>query len=142
MVPNCGVCGQFSGRVSEKSVQFRGLDRRGGSEIIETGVSDVFIGECCGLDVIEGAREERSQRPYQRYLNNTPNGGLRYVMLVEISIEPEAVELVSSFDPISLNTETEVIELDGRACLAITGDRLPETIRERVLGEVNQRAQI
>jgi len=135
MVSNCEICGQFTGRVSKESVRFRGIDKRGETEIIETGVSDVFIGECCGLELIEsdGVPEDRQ---YQSYLNGADDGELRYVLLVDRaeSVEPSTVEVVTSSSAVVASTSE--IELEGTAEVPITGCRLPESVREHLIGKI------
>lgn len=134
MVSNCEICGQFAGRVSEKSVRFRGIDKRGETEIIETGVSDVFIGECCGLELME-SDGDRADRQYQSYLNGADDGELRYVLLVDRAelVEPDTVEVVSSAGVYASSTE---VELDGTAEVPIIGSRLPDSVDEHLIGKL------
>ena len=134
MVSNCGICGQFTGQTAEKTVRFRGLDKRDGIERVETDVSDVFIGECCGLDVIESDDTNRNDRSYQRYLNGTDDGEFRYVMLVQQSVPPTEIEVVKSMGV--FGGKTENVEVDGKAERPILGSRLPEAVKEYIIGKM------
>jgi len=133
MVANCGICGQFTGQTAEKTVRFRGLDRRDGIERVETGSTDVFIGECCGLDEIESGDTHRDDRSYQRYLNGTDDGEVRYVMLVQESVPPTEIEVVKSMSV--FGGKTENVEVDGVAERPILGSRLSETVKEYFVGK-------
>jgi len=135
MVSKCGICGQFTGQTAEKTVRFRGLDKRDGIERVETGVSDVFIGECCGLGEIESDGTHREEGSYQCYLNGTGEGGLRYVMLVQESVPPTEIEAVASVSPFGSTTQT--VELDGDMERPIPGSRLPETVKEHFVGKIS-----
>jgi hypothetical protein len=109
MSETCEVCGQFTGRTASFDLWIRGLDRRGEGDRIEIDVSDVSVGECCGLDVLQGPDETRVDRSYQRYLNSTPDGELRYVVMIR--------------DEIETDSDTDTVQLHP-----ITGNYLPESI--------------
>lgn len=134
MVSNCGICGQFTGQTVEKTVRFRGLDKRDGVERVETGSTDVFIGECCGLDLIESDDTDRKARSYQRYLNGTNDGEFRYVMLVRESVAPAEIEVVTSMS--MFGGVTENVEVDGDTERPVLGSRLPETVKEYLVGKL------
>ena len=144
MVANCGICGQFSEQMAEKTVWFRGLDKRGETKKIETGVTDVFIGECCGLGLVESDDIHRDERSYQRHLNGVADGDLRYVMMVEESVPPAEVEVVADVGvdeggflvPSVRNESTKTVETSGVAYRPILGRRLPETVRQYVIGKI------
>jgi len=134
MVSNCGICGQFAGQAAEKTVRFRGLDKRDGIEKVETGSTDVFIGECCGLDVIESDGSPRVDLTYQSYLNGAADGEIRYVMLIEESVpstEIEIIESVSMFDE-----STATVEVDGVAERPVLGGTLPDTVKDHFIGKI------
>ena len=135
MASKCGICGQFTGRTAEKTVRFRGLDKRDGIERVETGSTDVFIGECCGLDEIESDGAHREEGSYQRYLNRADDGKLRYVMLVQESVPPTEIEAVGSVSLFGSTTQT--VELDGVMERPITGCRLPETVKQYLVGKIS-----
>jgi len=135
MVSNCGICGQFTGQTAEKTVRFRGLDKRDGVERVETGSTDVFIGECCGLDLIESGEGDGEGRSYQRYLNGTGDGELRYVMLIEESVPPTEIEVVESVSIFGGSMAT--VEVDGVAERPVLGSRLPETVKEYFVGKMS-----
>jgi hypothetical protein len=128
MVDNCGICGQFTDRTIKKSVRIRGLDRRDGIEKLETGIIEVTAGECCGLAELESALDERDRPTYQRHLNQTPEGEVRFVVLVSEEIEEAAVEQV--MDPSSARPVTEQLKLEGAVEVPIRGERLPETFKQ------------
>jgi len=135
MVANCGICGQFTGQTAEKTVRFRGLDKRDGIERVETGSTDVFIGECCGLDEIESNDTHREARSYQRYLNDTDDGEVRYVMLVQESVPPTEIEVVKSMSMFGGTKES--MEVEGEAERPILGSRLPDTVKEYFVGKMD-----
>ena len=134
MVANCGICGQFTGQTAEKTVRFRGLDRRDGIERVETGSTDVFIGECCGLELIESGETDGEARSYQRYLNETADGELRYVMLIEGTAPPTEIEAVDSVS--MFGTSMKKVEVEGVTETPITGSRLPDTVKEYFVGKI------
>ena len=134
MVSNCGICGQFTGQTAEKTVRFRGLDKRDGVERVETGSTDVFIGECCGLDKIESDDTHREDQSYQRYLNETADGELRYVMLIEGSAPPTEIEAVDSVGPFGSSMKT--VEVEGVTERPMAGSRLPEAVKEYFVGKI------
>ena len=90
MSETCEVCGQFTGRTASFDLWIRGLDRRGEGGRIEIDVSGVSVGECCGLAVLQGPDETRVDRSYQRYLNGTSDGELRYVVMIRDEIETDS----------------------------------------------------
>ena len=55
MSETCEVCGHFSGQTVSFDLWIRGLGRRGEGDRIETGVSGVSVGECCGLGLLQGS---------------------------------------------------------------------------------------
>ena len=116
MSETCEVCGQFTGRTASFDLWIRGLDRRGEGDRIEIDVSGVSVGECCGLGVLQGPDETRVDRSYQRYLNGTPDGELRYVVMIR--------------DEIETDSDTEEVEIDANTVQLhpITGNYLPESI--------------
>lgn len=131
MSDQCDFCGQFSSYASEKTVYFRGLDKRGEIERIEIGSTDVFIGECCGLDLIESDEIHWEERSYQSYLNGVGDDDIRYVMLVEESVPTREVEIASTD-----RESTTTMETNGVVQRPILGRRLPETVREHVIGKI------
>jgi len=136
MASNCGICGQFTGQTAEKTVRFRGLDKRDGIERVETDVSAVSVGECCGLGKIESDDTHREDRSYQRYLNGADDGELRYVMLVQESVAPTEIEVIESVNAFSESRAT--VEVDGVAERPILGSRLPETVKEHLVGKIDR----
>ena len=113
MSETCEVCGHFSGQTASFDLWIRGLDRRGDGGRIEIDVSDVSVGECCGLAVLQGPDEARVDRSYQRYLNSTSDGELRYVVMIR--------------DEIETDSDTDTVQLHP-----ITGNYLPESIDDYV----------
>ena len=134
MVSNCGICGQFTGQRVKKTVRFRGLDKREGIGKIETGSTDVFIGECCGLDVVNSDGSHRSDLTYQSYLNEAIEGEFRYVMLIEESVPSTDVEIVESAS--IFGESTAAVELDGIVERPVLGSRLPETVKDYLIGKL------
>ena len=113
MSETCEVCGQFTGRTASFDLWIRGLDRRGEGDRIDIDVSGVSVGECCGLAVLQGPDETRVDRSYQRYLNGTSDGELRYVVMIR--------------DEIETDSDTDTVQLHP-----ITGNYLPESIDDYV----------
>jgi len=113
MSETCEVCGHFSGQTASFDLWIRGLDRRGEGDRIETDVSGVSVGECCGLGLLQGSDETRVDRSYQRYLNGTSDGELRYVVMIR--------------DEIETDSDTDTVQLHP-----ITGNYLPESIDDYV----------
>ena len=117
MSETCEVCGQFTGRTASFDLWIRGLDRRGEGDRIEIDVSGVSVGECCGLAVLQGPDETRVDRSYQRYLNGTSDGELRYVVMIRDEIE----------------TDSDTTQFRH----PITGNYLPESVDGYVFGEID-----
>jgi len=118
MSETCEVCGQFTGQTASFDLWIRGLDRRGEGDRIEIDVSGVSVGECCGLGVLQGPDETRVDRSYQRYLNGTSDGELRYVVMIR--------------DEIETDSDTDTVQLHP-----ITGNYLPESIDGYVFGKID-----
>ena len=113
MSETCEVCGHFSGQTASFDLWIRGPGRRGEGDRIETDVSGVSVGECCGLGLLQGSDETRVDRSYQRYLNGTSDGELRYVVMIR--------------DEIETDSDTDTVQLHP-----ITGNYLPESIDDYV----------
>ena len=66
--------------------------------------------------MLQGSDETRVDRSYQRYLNGTSDGELRYVVMIR--------------DEIETDSDTEEVEIDANTVQLhpITGNYLPESI--------------
>ena len=104
MSETCEVCGQFTGRTASFDLWIRGLDRRGEGGRIEIDVSGVSVGECCGLGLLQRPAR-RVDWSYQRYLNGTSDGELRYVVMIRDEIETDS-DTTQFRHPITGNRET------------------------------------
>jgi len=116
MSETCEVCGQFTGRTASFDLWIRGLDRRGEGGRIEIDVSGVSVGECCGLGLLQRPAR-RVDWSYQRYLNGTSDGELRYVVMIRDEIE----------------TDSDTTQFRH----PITGNYLPESVDGYVFGEID-----
>lgn len=132
MSRQCEICGRFSGHVLEKTVRFRGVDRKAGNGKIKTDSRDVFIGECCGLDHIESGEVSRPARSYQRHLNGTGEGEVRFVLLVEESVPTEEIEIVNP--EASGGGSMATVETSGVSERPVLGCELPESVKNYFIG--------
>lgn len=135
MSETCGVCGQFTGQTESFDLWIRGMDRRGETDRIEMDVSGVSVGECCGLGVLDKPEEERVDRPYQRYLNETPDGELRYVVMVRDDVDAEDIEIeaVSGYG----HVQNVSISPSSVRLHPVIGKQLPESMDGYVLNKVD-----
>jgi len=137
MSNQCKICGQFSSQASQKTVKLRGMDRRNESRKVEFDVSDVFAGECCGSDILEDPEPHRISRTYQRYLNETPDGQVAFVLLIEI--EPKTVELPSRNSAGQfVSTNTAQPELVERRYVPVADFDLPDRVYTWMIGKFGE----
>ena len=83
---------------------------------IEIDVSGVSVGECCGLGLLQRPAR-RADGSYQRYLNGTPDGELRYVVMIRDEVE----------------TDSDTTQFRH----PITGNYLPESVDGYVFGKID-----
>lgn len=125
MANQCDICGRFSGQTAKTDLWIRGLDRRADTTRVDIDVSSVSVGECCGLGMLQNPDEARVDRTYQPYLNSTPDGEMRYVVMIR--------------DEIETDSDTEEVEIDTNSVQLhpITENHLPESIDSYVVGKVD-----
>ena len=137
MSNQCKICGQFSSQASQKTVKLRGMDRRNESRRVEFDVSDVFTGECCGSDVLEDPEPHRFEGTYQRYLNETPDGSVRFVLLIEIGTETVETRPRNSAGKFVSSNSAES-ELEYRRYVPVADFDLPDRVYSWMIGKFGE----
>lgn len=135
MASTCGICGQFASQTAKRTLVIRGMDRRGGCEKVETGELDVSAGDCCGLVNIEDRSRDGPNRPYQSYLNQAQEGELRFVVLVRGETQSATVEYVGNPGCETAPASMRETEIEGPEWSPITGNSLPDSVDEWVVGK-------
>ena len=137
MSNQCKICGQFSSQASEKTVKLRGMDRRGDDRKVETDVSDVFAGECCGSEILEDPEPHRISRTYQRYLNDTPDGQFAFVLLIEIGTETVETQPRNSNGRF-VSSNTSQSDLEYRRYVPVADFELPDSVYTWMIGKFGE----
>ena len=89
------------------------MDRRGETRVVDSAVSDVFTGECCGSEILENPEAHRYDGSHQKYLNQVPDGSVGFVLLIEI-------------------------EEDSTAYAPVLDRDLPDRVREWMIGKFGE----